>query len=103
MNFNLRPFNLFYIQVGCTKEGILNGIKVDVYNDSGCSPNESSMAETLVSIDNGKVHLILCSLICLIYFCTVYKCPNWLVTPKACKTHTCCNVYCRAPGILISF
>lgn len=67
---------------GCTKDGILNGIKIDMYTDAGCCNNDNSIWTAVAAIDN------------------VYKCPNWLVTPKSCKTHTCSNTACRAPGFV---
>ncbi len=61
------------VQVGSTKAGILNGIKIDIYNNSGYSANDSAMFESLISIDNGIINydddvmmmsllLLLCSL-----------------------------------------
>ena len=34
---------------------MLNGVMIDVYNDSGCSSNDSAMPDLLVSIDNGMI------------------------------------------------
>ncbi|XP_019856500.1 PREDICTED: xanthine dehydrogenase/oxidase-like [Amphimedon queenslandica] len=68
--------------VGCSKEGILNGIKIDVYSNSGCTDNESYLSSVLHCIDN------------------TYKCQNWLLNGTSCKTNTPSNVSTRAPGRL---
>ena len=33
-----------------------------------------------------------------LFFCAAYHVPNWLVTPKACKTNTPANTATRSPG-----
>ena len=74
----------FYAQfkVGCTSDGLINGIKMTLYNDSGCSNNDNSIMLAVQSLDNA------------------YNVPNWLVTPISCKTNTCSNTFCRSPGTL---
>eukprot|EP00731_Ephydatia_muelleri_P028954 Em0020g598a len=73
----------FYAQfkVGCSSDGLINGIQMTVYNDSGCSNNDNSIMLAVQSLDNA------------------YYVPNWLVTPISCKTNTCSNTFCRSPAI----
>ena len=40
-------------KIGSTKEGILNGIKVTLYADCGCSPNDNYLSVAADHIDNG--------------------------------------------------
>uniref|UniRef100_A0A1X7T605 Aldehyde oxidase/xanthine dehydrogenase first molybdopterin binding domain-containing protein n=1 Tax=Amphimedon queenslandica TaxID=400682 RepID=A0A1X7T605_AMPQE len=68
--------------VGCTKAGVLNGIKIDVFTDAGCSSNDSYLPYALRNLDN------------------TYNCSNWSVTQTTCRTHTPSNTYTRAPGYL---
>uniref|UniRef100_A0A1X7TMW0 Aldehyde oxidase/xanthine dehydrogenase a/b hammerhead domain-containing protein n=1 Tax=Amphimedon queenslandica TaxID=400682 RepID=A0A1X7TMW0_AMPQE len=68
--------------VGCTKAGVLNGIKIDVYTDAGCSSNDSYLPYALRNLDN------------------TYNCSNWSITQTTCRTHTPSNTYTRAPGYL---
>ncbi len=42
-------------KVGTTKEGALNGIKIEIFDDAGCSINDSSLFSTLISVDSGMV------------------------------------------------
>uniref|UniRef100_A0A1X7SRR4 Aldehyde oxidase/xanthine dehydrogenase first molybdopterin binding domain-containing protein n=1 Tax=Amphimedon queenslandica TaxID=400682 RepID=A0A1X7SRR4_AMPQE len=44
--------------VGCTKAGILNGIKIDVYTDAGCSSNDSYLPYALRNLDNNLQKLL---------------------------------------------
>ena len=41
-------------QVGFTDDGIINGIVMDIYTDSGCHNNDQSADFALLFIDNGK-------------------------------------------------
>lgn len=66
--------------VGSTEEGILNGIEMTLYNNCGCNNNDNAMSLALPHIDNA------------------YHVPNWLVTPKACKTNLAANTATRSPG-----
>lgn len=66
--------------VGCSDQGKLNGIKITLYSDLGCLSNDSVVAGVFDWIDNA------------------YYCPNWDLIPKAVKTNTPMNTYCRAPG-----
>ncbi|ELT96233.1 hypothetical protein CAPTEDRAFT_161264 [Capitella teleta] len=69
-------------EVGVDKDGRLLGLKVTLYSDAGCSPNDHSMFPALYS-DNG-----------------FYHCENWHLIPVLVKTNTPGNTYCRAPGYL---
>ncbi len=43
------------MQVGFSKEGIVNGISLNVYGNAGISPNDNSNDPILNHIDNGKL------------------------------------------------
>ncbi|CAI8020059.1 Xanthine dehydrogenase/oxidase [Geodia barretti] len=66
--------------IGCTEDGILNGIEATVYNNCGWCNNDNALGMALDHIDNA------------------YYVPNWLVTPKACKTNIAANTATRSPG-----
>jgi len=73
------PFYATYT-VGCTDAGIINGIEVTLYNDCGWSSNDNTYGGAVDHIDNA------------------YHVPNWLITPRSCKTNTASNTACRSPG-----
>ncbi|XP_063399739.1 xanthine dehydrogenase/oxidase-like [Mytilus trossulus] len=66
--------------VGCMQVGKLNGIKIQLYSDLGCLPNDNNLPVAFTFIDNA------------------YYCENWKLTPVAVKTNKPMNTYCRAPG-----
>ncbi|CAG2214889.1 XDH [Mytilus edulis] len=66
--------------VGCMQVGNLNGIKIQLYSDLGCLPNDNNLPVAFTFIDNA------------------YYCENWKLTPVAVKTNKPMNTYCRAPG-----
>ncbi|XP_076115153.1 xanthine dehydrogenase-like isoform X1 [Mytilus galloprovincialis] len=66
--------------VGCTNDGLLNGIKIQIYGDLGYLPNENSLPGIVPWMDNA------------------YFCENWKLTPVAVKTNKPINTACRAPG-----
>ncbi|CAC5385055.1 XDH [Mytilus coruscus] len=68
------------IHVGCMDVGKLNGIKIQLYSDLGCLPNDNNLPVAFMFIDNA------------------YYCENWKLTPVAVKTNKPMNTYCRAPG-----
>ena len=41
-------------QIGFTDEGIINGIEVTMYEDSGWSPNDGSYTLAVSHVDNGE-------------------------------------------------
>ena len=41
-------------QVGCTEEGLLNGVEMTVYTDCGYCPNEDSLYLVVDHVDNGR-------------------------------------------------
>lgn len=45
-------------QVGCTKDGVLNGVKADIYTDSGSNDNDNSISMSMMTIDNSKLFLL---------------------------------------------
>jgi xanthine dehydrogenase/oxidase len=68
-------------ETGCDANGVISGIKMNIYNDGGCSNNDQEMFGYFYPfIDNA------------------YNIPNWLLLPKGCKTNTPSNTWCRAPG-----
>ena len=80
--------------------GILNGLEINLYNDPGYIDNDNSMTDpAMLLIDNGKFFTE--SDLMFVPIQTVYKCANWTVTPKSCKTHNSPNTYCRSPGLAI--
>ena len=46
-------------KAGCTKDGILNGIKIDMYTDAGCCNNDNSIWTAVAAIDNGVLLCVL--------------------------------------------
>lgn len=44
---------MLFMQVGFTKEGIVNGISVNVFSNSGLHPNDESTVVLKDFIDNG--------------------------------------------------
>lgn len=44
---------MFLFQVGSTKEGVINGIDVDLYIDSGWEPNDHAVPFAVTHVDNG--------------------------------------------------
>ncbi|XP_025087515.1 xanthine dehydrogenase-like [Pomacea canaliculata] len=73
------PFHADY-EVGFTEDGLLNGIKIFFYADCGSSPNENSVINMYIWMDNA------------------YHCDNWNFTPALVKTNKPSNAYCRSPG-----
>ena len=49
-------------KIGSTKEGILNGIKVTLYADCGCSPNDNYLSVAADHIDNGNFPAVVYSM-----------------------------------------
>ena len=47
--------SLFLSQVGCTKDGVLNGVKADIYTNSGSNDNDNSISMSMMTIDNSKL------------------------------------------------
>ena len=47
-------FEPFHVQVGSTKEGLINAIDVTVYGDCGWTPNEHAFGLIFSHIDNGE-------------------------------------------------
>ena len=45
----------FLRQVGCTEDGILNGIEATVYNNCGWCNNDNALSMALDQIDNGEL------------------------------------------------
>ena len=43
-----------HLQVGCTEDGLINGIEATVYNDCGWCNNDNAMGMALDHIDNGQ-------------------------------------------------
>lgn len=76
------PFQCNY-SVGFDDTGLLHAVKLDYYEDCGCSPSDSTgtMSMALTICDNA------------------YYCPNWLVTPYLARTNLASNTACRAPGV----
>ena len=76
------PFTCKY-SVGFDDRGLLHAVKLDYYEDCGCSPSDSigTMSMALTICDNA------------------YYCPNWLVTPYLVKTNLPTNTSCRGPGV----
>ena len=68
-------------EVGCTKEGKLNGIRLSLYGDHGCSPTDSTLYSTFMYVDNA------------------YYCPNWHIEGIAVMTDTPSTTFCRGPGM----
>lgn len=75
------PFLATY-QVGFSKEGIVNGIVLNVFGNAGVSTNDNAMSLFLDEIDN------------------TYHVPNWQITIKYCKTNLAISTPCRSPGSL---
>ena len=46
-------------QIGFTDEGIINGIEVTMYEDSGWSPNDGSYTLAVSHVDNGETARLL--------------------------------------------
>ena len=42
------------LQIGCTDDGILNGIDVTIYNNCGWCNNDDPMGMAIDHIDNGR-------------------------------------------------
>ena len=42
------------LQIGCTDDGILNGIDVTIYNNCGWCNNDDPMGMAVHHIDNGR-------------------------------------------------
>ncbi|KAK6190255.1 hypothetical protein SNE40_002166 [Patella caerulea] len=67
--------------VGFTDAGLLNGVKIDYYNDFGMTCNDiASVVRMPGWLDNA------------------YYCANWKMTPYLCKTNKPPNTACRSPG-----
>ncbi len=41
-------------QIGCTQDGILNGIEATVYANCGFSSIDSALSATILQVDNGR-------------------------------------------------
>ncbi|XP_055489384.1 uncharacterized protein LOC129695930 [Leucoraja erinacea] len=67
-------------KVGFNKDGTLNGIIITYYCNSGSSPNDNEVEESLIFSDNA------------------YRCENWQLIPVALKTNRAPHTWCRAPG-----
>lgn len=46
------------MQVGFSKEGIVNGISVDIFSNSGIHPNDESTSVMASFIDNGVCSIL---------------------------------------------
>ncbi|KAK7112653.1 uncharacterized protein [Littorina saxatilis] len=76
-----RPHLLAKYKVGCTREGKINGIIMDVYMDNGKSNSmQFAVAEFTTQMDQG------------------YHCPNWRITPTIIKTNKAPSAPVRGPG-----
>eukprot|EP00039_Didymoeca_costata_P013650 m.211254 g.211254 ORF g.211254 m.211254 type:complete len:1324 (+) comp15833_c0_seq4:23-3994(+) len=75
------PFLCNYT-IGCDADGKLQAVQLDYFANGGAYSTDTDgvMGMALTACDGA------------------YFCPNWLVTPKLCKTNTPSNTWTRAPG-----